>query len=201
LKTSSPDNTLLLTEPLLVRGMASSPDNADGMKVYYSLDNGSAALLYTFESAPGIFEQEIDLPDSEDFLGEHSVTVYVENSNGVLSKANVLNFEVVQPTLIGLEIKSLPTKVQYEQGESLDLTGLEVNASYEDGKTVLINDYTSDIPTGTKLYKTGEMLITISYLEENITKTATVTVSVQLKAIDMPSKKENGIYSVPAMVE
>lgn len=201
LKVSSPDSSLYLTQPLLVRGMVSDSENLDGVKVYYSLDNGSASLLYTFKADPGPFESEIEMPDTPDYLGEHSVTIYAENPIGELSKETVLNFNVAKPGLTGVEINTPPAKVQYVAGESLDLTGLVVIASYEDGKTAQISDYTSDVPMGTKLSKIGETPITISYLEEDVTKTVTFSISVQMAAVEMPSKKVNGIYPVPAFNE
>jgi hypothetical protein len=199
LKVNSSDMTLFLNEPLLVRGMVSDSDNPDGMKVYYALDNGSASLLYTFKEGPGPFEYEIELPKTLDYLGEHSVTLYAENPTGELSKAIVLNYDVVKPGLTGLEIKTSPTKVSYLEGEPLDLTGLAVSASYEDGNTALISDYTSDVPVGTKLWKIGDKAITISYIEEEITKTVTFQVFVQKGSFEMPPKKMHGIYTVPAM--
>lgn len=199
LKVNSSDMTLLLTEPLMVRGMVSDSDNPDGMKVYYALDNGSASLLYTFKEGPGPFEYEIELPKTADYLGEHSVTLYAENPSGELSDAIVLNYKVVKPGLTGLEIKTQPTKVSYLEGEPLDLTGLAVSASYEDGNTALISNYTSDVEAGTKLWKIGEKAITISYTEEEIAKTVTFNIIVQMNPVEMPPKKIHGIYTVPAM--
>ena len=41
----------------------------------------------------------------------------------------------VAPTVTGIEIKSAPDKVSYDEGDKLDLTGLEVTVTYSDGKT------------------------------------------------------------------
>jgi hypothetical protein len=201
LKITSLDKTVALTQPLLVRGMVSDSENVKGVKVYYALDNGGAFLLYTFETVPGPFEQEIELPDTADFIGEHSLTLYAENPSGELSKETVFSFNVIEPRITGLEITTPPTKVNYVEGEALDLTGLVVIASYEDGKTAQISDYTSDVPTGTKLFKAGEIPITISYTEGNITKSTTFKITVQKAAGEIPSKKANGIYSVPAYIK
>ena len=199
---SAPDNALLLTESLLVQGMVSDADNAEGVKVYYSLDNGSASLLYTFDAGPGPFEYEINLPDTADFVGEHSVTLYAKDPKGELSESVALNFSVTKPALTGLTITTPPTKVKYKVGDSLDLAGLIVSAAYEGGQTKSITNYTADKPDGTKLTKAGKIDITISYLEDNITKTATFAVAVEKVTVVTPvtpTRQTNSSYPIPSL--
>lgn len=196
---SSQDNTLLLAEPLVVQGMVADPDDEEGIKVYYSLDNGSASLIYTFDSVSGPFEYEIDLPDTVDFVGEHSVSVYAKDQKGELSESVVLKFTVTKPALTGLAITTPPTKVKYTVGNALDLTGLVVSASYEGGKTTPVTTYTSDIAIGTKLSQTGQIPVTVSYTEDNIIKTATFNVTVEKAAAVEPSRNVNNSYPVPSL--
>jgi hypothetical protein len=196
---SASDAGLLQTEPLLVQGMVSDAENENGVKIYYSLDNGSASLLYTFEAGPGPFEYEIELPDTLDFIGEHSVTLFAKDPKGELSESVVINFAVFKPTLMGLAITTPPTKVKYTVGDALDLTGLVVSATYEGGKTSPITAFASDIPSGTKLAQAGEIPITISYAEDTITKTASFNVTVAKAPVTTSDRKVNTSYPVPSL--
>jgi len=198
---TTPDNVLLLTEPLLVQGMVSDADNVDGVKVYYSLDSGSASLLYTFDASPGPFEYQIDLPDTADFVGEHAVTLYAKDPSGELSESIVLNFTVVKPALAKLEITSPPSDVKYTVGDKLSLKGLVVEATYENGDMAEVATYTSDIPDGTKLTKSGKIDVTISYVEDDITKTATFSVAVEKAPVTpvTPTRQVNTSYPIPSL--
>ena len=89
---------LLLTEPLVVRGMVSDIDNNEkGIRVYYSIDNGSKLLFYTFKTGPGLFESEIDLPDTSDFVGTHSISIYAKDTKGKQSAPVTMEITVGEP--------------------------------------------------------------------------------------------------------
>lgn len=71
-----------------------------------------------------------------------------------------LTIAVSEARLVSLKIVSMPTKIEYKEGETFDKTGLVVHAVYEDGKENEITDYTID--------KTGPLTlddteVTISY--------------------------------------
>lgn len=78
--------------------------------------------------------------------------------------------------LESIAITTLPTKKEYAPGESLDLSGMVVTATYATGETT---DVTSKITSDpTTLQTNGNTTITVSYTEEEITKTATFSVFV-----------------------
>jgi len=190
---------ILLGEPLVIQGMVSDVDDEPaGVKVYYSVDSGSATLFYTFDAGPGPFEAEIKLPDSDDFVGEHTISLYAKDTAGKLSESTSFSIKVAKPVLMGLTITTAPTKVKYTVGDSLDLTGLVVTASYEGDKTLPVTTYTADKPSGTKLTQAGEIPVVISYMEDNVTKTATFNVSVA-KAATIPVRQVNTSYPVPSL--
>ena len=118
--TSTVD-TLVLGKPLLVQGTVSDTSNAAGIKVFYSLDNGSASLFHTFSAEPGPFEYEITLPNTIDFVGEHSISIYAEDASGDTSEPVVQNFTVTKLDLTGIKITTPPTKVKYQVGDALSL--------------------------------------------------------------------------------
>ncbi len=82
-------------------------------------------------------------------------------------------------TLIDVALNVLNVKRAYEQGESLDLTGLVVTAKYSDGTSKEVTDYVANPANGAILDEMGEINISITYGE--YTKTFTVMVSKATK--------------------
>ena len=50
----------------------------------------------------------------------------------------------ITKTLTGIEISKMPKKVNYEEGDIFDKSGLEVKAKYSDNKDEIIKDYSID---------------------------------------------------------
>lgn len=86
--------------------------------------------------------------------------------------------------LDALEIKENPTKTAYTKGETLDLTGLKVNAVYNDVSKQEVSNYTVSLENGSVLNTVGQQTITVTYTEDGIVKTATFTVTVSDVTID-----------------
>ena len=106
--------------------------------------------------------------------GVSTVTVQWVSANG--SKlTTTFDVEIVDPApkVTGIFIETLPTKVQYELREKLDLTGLVVKANYTDGSVKEITDYTT---SGFNALKNAAQVITITY--NGFTTTFTVYVGV-----------------------
>ena len=89
-----------------------------------------------------------------------------------------------------------PTKTEYEIGEDFDPTGLVVTATYSDKTTreLAEEDYTLDT-AGFDNSSAGEKTITVTYVEDEVTVTASFTVTVVnlMKSIvvtDLPTKIE-----------
>ena len=78
-------------------------------------------------------------------------------------------------TLTNIEITKMPNKTVYNEGEKFDPTGMEVTATYSDNTRAVITNYTYS-PTGS--LKTTDKKVTISYTEDNITKTAEINITV-----------------------
>lgn len=82
-----------------------------------------------------------------------------------------------QATLRSIAITKQPTKTTYVEGEVFDKSGMEVTASYSDGKTQVVTNYLID---KTEPLKLEDKVITINYQG----KTATVNITVE-KRIDV----------------
>jgi hypothetical protein len=81
-------------------------------------------------------------------------------------------------TLTSITLNHASVKKDYTQNETLDLTGLIVTAAYSDNSNAVVTNYTSDPANGAALSQTGTITVTISYIEEAITKNNTFTVTV-----------------------
>ena len=86
----------------------------------------------------------------------------------------------VAPTLAGITLDTANVKKSYEQGDSLDLTGLVVTANYSDNTSEAVTNYTTNPANGAKLDTVGAIPVTVAY------KTATASFNV---IVARPSKK------------
>ncbi|MDR0492531.1 MAG: bacterial Ig-like domain-containing protein [Nitrososphaerota archaeon] len=80
--------------------------------------------------------------------------------------------------LMGIEVTELPLKLVYIKGELLDLTGLIVTATYNDGSTKTGIAYTTSPVDGSVLNVVGLQNITVNYVEGGISKTVSFLVTV-----------------------
>ena len=88
-------------------------------------------------------------------------------------------------TLDSIAVKTAPTKVTYNEGDSFDKTGMVIEATYNDGSKKDITTYTYT-PTGA--LTTSDTTITISYTEGSVTKTCTQAITVN--AVTPPAPTE-----------
>lgn len=84
-----------------------------------------------------------------------TATITATTANGLSCQ-----FTVEVRDLDSITLRSLPDKLHYSVGERLDLTGLEVEAAYADGTSVLTDDYTV---TGFRSDAVGEYTLTVRY--------------------------------------
>lgn len=75
-----------------------------------------------------------------------------------------------------IAITTQPTKVEYTAGETFDKSGMVVTATYSDGSSKAITDFTFT-PEGA--LTTEDSTVTISFTERNVTKTVEVPVTVK----------------------
>uniref|UniRef100_A0AAU8B8V3 Ig-like domain protein n=1 Tax=Dulem virus 34 TaxID=3145752 RepID=A0AAU8B8V3_9CAUD len=95
-------------------------------------------------------------------------------------------------TLSSIAVATAPTKTAYKYGETFDATGMAITATYTDGTTRTVTNWTYS-PTAALTLTNTE--VTISYTEGSVTKTCTqaITVSNTLSSIKVttaPTKTE-----------
>lgn len=84
-------------------------------------------------------------------------------------------YKIVRPVLTGISITAQPTKTTYAVGGSFDSTGMVVTATYDTGATKEVTGFTLSPRT---FSSAGTKTVTISYTENGVTKTATLSVTV-----------------------
>lgn len=104
-----------------------------------------------------IYTEALSLEEMTNLMEE-----YTSYSNSKLSK---------------IEITEIPNKTEYVSGEEIDLTGLKVIATYEDGTT---EDVTTSVVIETSSISTTTSEIKLSYTENQVKKEASYSITVEL---------------------
>ena len=89
--------------------------------------------------------------------------------------------EIKKPDLISLKISNVPTKTIYAVGENFDFSGMIILANYSNNKTKIITDYSVTDGSNLSLAKNS---VTISYTENEITKSVTADIVVASKTLN-----------------
>lgn len=110
----------------------------------------------------------------------------------VTSQGQTATFDIEVIAISKIEITTLPTKLEYHKGNSLDTTGMVVSTVWTDGsKEVLADGYTvSDLDSA----ETGEKTITVTY--QTFTATFTVEVVADTTGIRITSFPSKVYYKI-----
>ena len=112
-------------------------------------------------------------------VGKTSVTVsYTEEG---VTKTTTVPITVNKKSLSKIDVTTQPSKITYIEGQNFDKTDMKVTATYNNGTTKEVTNYT--ITDGNNL-TVGKTSVTVSYTEDGITKTTTVQITVTAKQTD-----------------
>ena len=145
------------------------------------------------ELMEGKTERELEL-DME-FVGtSYYYCVITNNNNGMTEtvKTQAAAVKVTEPEITSLAIASLPTKLEYEEGDELDTKGLKLLINYSNGTSVTDDEGFTVSPK--KLEKAGTQTITVTY--QGKTVTFPVVVNEAKETVDritvttLPSKRD-----------
>ena len=114
-----------------------------------------------------------------------------------ISYSTVQNI-TVKRVLTSIAIATQPAKTIYEKGDSLDLTGMTVKATYNSGATAVVTGWTTSPASGATLSTLGGQTVTVSYTENGVTKTTSFTVQVNVKTVAWATGTD---AEIAAMVE
>jgi len=87
--------------------------------------------------------------------------VYVATSDGKVTECYIVK-------LVSIEVTTMPKKTEYFVGDALDLTGMVVTATYSDGSTMTVADWTSSPGQGDNLNDAQEVTVQIGYVENGV---------------------------------
>lgn len=130
---------------------------------------------------------------STDDLAEGTTSITISYTYSSVTKtANqviTVNAATTIWNLKSIAISTPPSKTEYKQGETLDLSGMVVTATYSDAASVkadkqeVVSSWTSDPANGATLSTVGDVTVTVSFTDGE-TKTATQTVKVVAPSVD-----------------
>ena len=191
---------LVLTSPTKTSYTAGENLNLTGIAVKAKFSDGT----------------EQDVTSECTFSPANGTVLYEDTSEVVVSwnYGGAATYTAKQPItvkrlLTGIAITTAPTKTTYYKGDSLDLTGMVVTATFNSGVTEEVTSLcTSNPASGSALSSYGTVTVTVTYTENGVTKTTTTNVTVTVKTvafndsatdqeiIDMLDAHEQGIINI-----
>ena len=149
---------------------------------------------------------EQDITSECTFSPSNGTVLYEDTSEVVVSwnYGDAATYTAKQPitvkrVLIGLSTTTQPAKTSYYKGDTLDLTGMVVTATFSSGASEDVTSGCSFSPAaGSALSSYGTVTVTVTYNENGVTKTASFTVSVSVKTVTWANGTDEEIV---AMVE
>ena len=117
--------------------------------------------------------------------------VVITYTEGRITKTATVSV-TVKKVLVSIAITTQPTKAVYQYQESLDPAGMVVTATFSDGSTAAVLDYT--YPT-TNFSTLGRQVMKLEYTYEGVTKSVDLVVTVQGKTIAVPTQTNIPTYN------
>lgn len=108
--------------------------------------------------------------------------VITYSENGITKTTTIQIYVTEEVVLASIAVTAMPTKTEYVQDNTLDLTGIEVTATYTDGTTQgVTSSCVFDPQNGDSLDTVGTQIVTVGYTENGVTKTTSFNVTVTEK--------------------
>lgn len=122
-----------------------------------------------------------DIIEINDYIVQNGTNLTVDQTNVTISYNGFTvtqPIEVVKNTVESIAITTEPRNTEYYAGEDFDATDMVVEATYKDGTTKIITDYT--IKDGQTL-KNGQQTVTIEYEGKTTTQEITIKANLVIK--------------------
>lgn len=151
-----------------------------------------AGMVVTAKYSNGKLKQITDYSYSPTGALQDTITAITISykERGITKTADVP--VVVQTLLESIAVTKLPTKTSYSYNEAFVPAGMEVTATYSDGSTKLVSGWTVDV---INLSTIGTQTITVTYTENNITKTTSFDVTVSAATLEVPTQSTTLTYA------
>ena len=144
--------------------------NLEGGKIVIATsDSTTAEIVITPDMVSGFN------PDS---VGVQTVTVKIVIDSVVYITTFEITVKAAEQPVVAQSVKvTAPAKVEYKQGEALDVTGGKLTVTFSDNTTKEV-DLKAEMVSGFDADKVGEQKLTVTYKVDNVTLTATFSVTV-----------------------
>lgn len=141
-------------------------------KVSFAATATSGTVKYVYkEKTADDSTYSADVPSTP---GNYTVKAYVEQSTEYKAAEATHDFEIIARAVTGITVKTQPEKTAYYVGETLDTTGLVIEASYNDGGKADIPAKSVETDVTNLREAAASKTVTVTYEG----KTATFTISV-----------------------
>lgn len=168
------------TPPQKVTYTAGETFNPAGMVVQAVYSNGATAEATGYSYTPSTALQD----------GAKEITV--KYTEGGVTRTAVQAITVVH-RLESISVTKQPDKAVYEYQDRFEPAGMVVEAVYSDGAREQVS---GAVCTPEVMSRVGSQIITVSYTEREITKTTSITVTVERKSISgTPSQNGSLTYT------
>lgn len=149
-----------------------------GMVVVANYGEGLMANVTGYTVSPSVLTDDVS-------------EVVITYTEGRITKTATVAV-TVKKVLVSIAITTQPTKTVYQYQESLDPAGMVVTATFSDGSTAAVTDYT--YPT-TNFSTLGRQVMKLEYTYEGVTKSTDLVVTVQGKTIVVPTQTNIPTYN------
>ena len=167
-------------EPNKVKYLEGQTFESEGMKVEAVYNDGVKLEISDYKILNG------------DNLKKGQTSVTISYTEKEITKTINQDITVEEKKLEKIEITKATTKTEYIEGQNFESAGMLVTASYNDGTSKQVTNYT--VTDGRNL-TVGKTSVTISYTENGVTKTTTLPITVVAKELssialtNQPTKK------------
>lgn len=151
----------VITQPNRTVYEAGERFDKTGMVVQATYEDGATAIVKNYTYSPIT-------------LGKNTTQVVITYREGGIGKSTELPI-TVSNIVKNIVITTPPDDTEYAVGDTFNAAGMEVKAYYSDGSSKFITNYTC---SPTTISSANDNEITISYTEDNITKTAIQAIAV-----------------------
>ncbi|MCD8214808.1 MAG: bacterial Ig-like domain-containing protein [Clostridiales bacterium] len=163
----------IASEPSKTKYVEGETFNADGLIVEVVYNDGSIEYVTGGSSELSYSTDPLTVDDEE-------ITVTVGG------KTAEVPISVVKKEIVGITVTESPSKIGYVVGETVDLSGIEVEATYNDGSSAIIEDY--EYSPSTISADTTEIIVSKDGYSDSVSIVVSDKAVVSLDITKQPNK-------------
>ena len=112
------------------------------------------------------------------------------------------DFSLEETIFTGISVTAQPTKTAYRAGENINYDGIVVKAMYSSGLSKIITSDCTFSPVAGKAFDAStDTTVTISYIEDGITKTCTMSLTALLFTISVTTSPTKTAYKQGELID